>query len=192
MAPTDFTTDWDLMARLAAGEERALDDLLARWEEPVLNFLYRQLGNAADAEDVASQTFWRVYESCSTVRPGGSFSAWLFRIAYNLAMDHHRHAKRRPRMVPLGESSDEIGEPAASAHHRPDRALLGRELGERIESALNQLPENQRAALTLCKLEGLSYQEIAAVLECSVSAVESLIFRARQNLQKLLADYLQK
>jgi len=196
MTEADNARDWGLMARLAADDESALDEILSRWEQPVLTFIHRQLGRrgAPDAEDLALEVFWRVYEARRSARPTGSFPAWLFRIAYNLCVDYSRKRNRLAREISFEDlangSPGAALEPPAPASHQPDTRALNRELAEHLEEALGRLPENQRAALVLCKIEGLSYQEIAAALGCSISSVEALLFRARRNIQAQMAPYL--
>ena len=199
MTPPDAETDWSLLSRLADGDETALDALVARWESRALTFTHRLLSRSlpdarGDAEEVVSEMFWKIYQSRHSVRPTGSFPAWLFRITYNLCADHLRKQKRRVRSVSFDDLRAAPGAqemaPLAPGSHQPDQSALGRELAEQLEQSLDQLPENQRAALVLCKMEGLSYQEIASVLDCSVSSVESLLSRARRNLQESLKGYL--
>lgn len=194
MSDMENTTDWNLMAQLAQGDEAALNVLIERWEGRILRFVRHQSGCAPpDAEEIASEVFWKVYQARNLVKPNGLFQSWIYRIAHNAAMDHLRRQKRRPSLISLNAMAAETtnrATPCASAASQPDAAALDNELATQLERALGELPAKQRAALLLCTMENQSYREIAAILQCSVSSVESLVFRARQNLRKRLRGYL--
>ena len=187
---TDGSSDWDLVERLKSGDDRAFDSLLARYRRPVLNFVYRMTGNAADADDVAQGVFVRAYQAIqkpSFRRTGASFSTWLFQVARNAALDDLRRRKRHP-----AESLDMIqehGDIAGTAGTSRD-TVSSKETGAQIAAAVALLPEDQRAALILAEYEDLGYAEIAAILECSEKSVESRLYRARHFLRERLANLL--
>ncbi|MGZ3865111.1 MAG: RNA polymerase sigma factor [Bacteroidia bacterium] len=150
------------------------------------------LQNSADAEDVAQEVFVQVYHSVKEFKGDCKLSTWLYRIAVTKSLDFLRAKKRKKRFAFVqslfGEESNEpLVEQATFVH--PGVQLENKERAGILFKAINKLPENQKVAFTLNKVEGLSYQEIAEVMQLSVSSVESLLFRAKANLQKLLGNY---
>ena len=179
------------MSRLANGDAEALNDIVSQWQLPVFAFVQRQLKGAPEVEDITNQVFWKAYQARNRVRSEGAFATWIFRIAYNLCMEHFRAEKRKTPALSL----DELGErgmelPEAPQRGDPHYAILDKELSGAIECAIAALPPKQKAAFLLCKSEGLTYREVAETLRCTVASVESLVFRARQNLMRDLAPYL--
>jgi len=172
--------------------------LVDKYKGPVMNLVYRTVKDATEAEDVAQHVFLQVYKSAHRYRPSAKFTTWLFTIARNLALNEIRRRSRHPAdsldaPVPgAGEdSAPSPGRQLADAHtFSPPDALMHQELHEKIEEALAQLPEKQRTALLLCRQEDVSYEEIAHIIECSLSATKSLIFRARETLKQKLKPYL--
>jgi len=173
--------DSGLADRIQSGDDAALTELMDRYKRPILNFVYRLLGNASEADDVAQEVFVRVYQNIRKFRPGAArFSTWLFQIARNAAIDHLRKRARR-REEPL----DNIA-PAAPA----SRAVEANEIGGRITAVVSELPEDQRTAFVLAEYHGKSYAEIAEIMSCSEKSVESRLYRAKQFLRKQLEDLL--
>ena len=146
-----------------------------------MNFVYRYVGDRFSAEDVAQEAFLRVYRSAARFEPMGKVSTWIFEIAYNLSVNE---ISRRKRLCHFSDTLGEVVEKGIEPE-APD-ALEGDELREAMMDSIRRLPEKQRAALLFRVNEELSYSEIAKVLSTSVSSVESLIFRARENLKKML------
>jgi len=165
----------------ATGEDEFFAELLARYQRPVLNFVYRMLGNAAEAEDVAQEVFVRAYQHLHEYDPHRKLSTWLFAMARNAAIDRLRYRQRHPT-TPL----DTAPEPSTVPHEAENR-----ELGEQIATAIQQLPEEQRAAIILAEYHGLSHAEIAEVLRCTEKSVESRLYRARQALRVSLKHLLE-
>lgn len=188
MAPDD---DGDLMSRLKAGDEHALDALMDRWQMRLRRFLYRYLHNEADASDLAEETFIRVYRHRGKFRPGAKFSTWMFSIALNLCRDHARHGRSRPLVAldddALAAASERSVDFASSA---PDMNLLRAETAEAVRSAVEALPDPLRTAVLLCEYEDLSHAEAAAIAGCSPKAVETRLYRARQLLREALKPQL--
>jgi RNA polymerase sigma-70 factor (ECF subfamily) len=187
--------DWELMRLTADGDMAAFKRLVEKYQHAVINLAFRFLGSRDEAEDIAQEVFIQVYKTASKYRPEASFATWLFRIATNMCLNELRHRKRI-REVPLEPSSGDserstIMEVPAPEGTRPDVQLEQGERNRIIQESLEVLPPNQRMAVILKRFEGLSYQEIADVLDTSVSAVESLLFRAKQTLKKRLAPYTQ-
>lgn len=165
-----------------------------RYKQPVINVVYRTLGDAAEAEDVAQNVFVQVYKSADRYRVTAKFSTWLFTIARNLCLNEIRRRTRHPAESLDVSHPDHEGQPLhqfvdARAPSPPD-TVLRRELEQKIQEALDDLPENQRLAILLCRQQELSYEEIAEVVGCSLSATKSLIHRARETLKQRLKPYL--
>ena len=179
--------DARLMLAFCAGDGTAFDALFRRWAAPLLRYLGRMLRDAAAAEELVQEVFLRVYGARERYEPQARFSAWLYRIATNLALNE----LRRPRRRETHASIDEPGGPALAAEGPVAEAVLdARRLGARVEQELARLPERQRAALALTAVEGLSYADVAAALEISEAAVKALVHRARAALVEHFADEL--
>lgn len=184
---TNEPTDFELVAQVQSGHEAAFDELMARYRRPVLNFVYRMLGDAAEAEDVAQDVFVRAYQNLAGYRPETKFSTWLFALARNATIDRLRWRKRHPTDpidTPAGPdgiagTSDVVRE--ASAH----------EVGTNIAAAVGDLPEEQRTAFILSEYHGQSYAEIAAIMRCSEKSVETRLYRAKQFLRHRLKFLLE-
>lgn len=174
-------SDDELMARIARGEDEAFRLLVERWEKPVFAFLARMSGSAEDAQDLASETFWRVYENAKRYRAAGRFKSWLFRIGGNLG-----RSQLRRRKILQWVGLDAVAHRATSASARPDERLEKMERKVSVRKALAKLPERQRQAILLRQYEQMSYREIADVLDTSVSAVETLLHRGMKNLGQQL------
>ena len=172
-----------LIQQLQAGQAGAFDELMGRYQRPVLNFVYRLLGDAAEAEDVAQEVFVRVHQRLGTYQPPARFSTWLFALARNAAIDHLRWRKRHPT-----DPLDEVSEP--SAGRSVTEEVHGHEVGDQIAAAVAQLPEEQRTAVILSEYHGMSYAEIAAVLRSSEKSVETRLYRAKQTLRQRLRHLL--
>ena len=191
------TTDPDaaLMLRVKRGDRAAFEELVAHYQQPVLNFVYRTLPDSTEAEDLAQGTFVQVWKSADRYEPNAKFSTWLFTIARNLCLNELRRRYRHPADSldapahadsdePRGHSVEDKRETTA-----PDTLLRG-ELEAKVAEAVAALPENQRTALLLWQQDDLGYEDIAKVLGCSLSAVKSLIHRARETLKTRLKPYL--
>ncbi len=175
-----------LMALVARDQSEALNQLMLRWQERIFHFIRKGVRSPEVAEELAQETFWRVWQSRKKYKPGGTFSAWLFRIASRLCLDHYRKQSRRPDLI----GSDDPPDGVAPARDDPGQVARTHELEEAIDEAMAQLPPNQRLAMEMVRYEGLSYKETAEALECSVGAVEQLLYRARQQLKVALVEYL--
>lgn len=188
--------DTQLIEALKAGQEGAFRTLVLEYQEVVINTCFGFLRNREDAEDLAQEVFLEVYRSVGGFREQSKLSTWLYRIAVTKSLDLIRKRKRKKRsgyMVSLhtetGEAPVQVPGPEGD---NPQQQLEQSEMGLVLEKALNKLSENQRIAFTLHKLDGMSYKQIAEIMGSSVSAVESLIHRARKNLRKNLERYYQK
>jgi RNA polymerase sigma-70 factor (ECF subfamily) len=174
----------DLMLRIAEGDEYAFEVLVGRHQPSVLNLVYRYVGNRAEAKDLAQEVFVRVWQAAKTYKPKAKFSTWIYRIVVNLCLNELKSGKKG-RFILAGteERPDSEYPPPSDVSQSPEDLLLAKERSRRISEALQSLPENQRMALILKRYDNLSYDEIGRVMGCSVSAVESLLVRAKKNLQ---------
>jgi RNA polymerase sigma-70 factor, ECF subfamily len=188
--PSMDITDTELMSRLAAGDDLVLNTLMTRWSARVTSFLFRMTGRRDVAADLAQETFVNLYQARGRYRERGNFSTWIFAIAANLARNHSRWKSRHPTVSLDAFDSDggaihaETPAPEAS----PEEAALAREKSAAIHRAIQGLPPDLREALTLFVHEGLGHAEIARLSRCSVKAVETRIYRARQILKEQLKD----
>jgi len=171
-----------LMLKVRGGDEKALEALIDKWKNPLVNFFYRSLGSYGSAEDLAQMTFVRVYRSASRYEPRAKFSTYLFHVARRLLINEYRHRQRKPF-----ETVDPIELPAVS--DSDDARELG-EIEEAFNQAVGRLPEKHATALLLLKQQELSYEEIASLMDASVGAVKTWIFRARAQLKEELRDML--
>ncbi|CAA9241052.1 MAG: RNA polymerase sigma factor RpoE [uncultured Chthoniobacterales bacterium] len=183
--------DVRLMQQVSGGDMLAFEQLVERHQTLVAGTVGRMLGSNADVEDVAQQVFVRVWKSAKRYEPRAKFTTWLLKITRNLVFNEMRRRKRHA-LIPLQSEPDGEEMQLKDEHGQtPDASLLEGELQGAIESAIGELPESQRMAVVLRRYEELSYEEIAAVLDQSVPAVKSLLFRARTELRERLKRYLQ-
>jgi RNA polymerase sigma-70 factor (ECF subfamily) len=174
-------TDNGLIRATAKGDHLAFEQLVRRYQGPVLNFIYRQIGERHAAEDLTQDVFMRVYRAAPNFEPRGKVSSWIFKIAFNLSLNEKKRMRRSRRFFDALREQKSVGGGDAT----PD-VLEMREREVSIMVALGKLPENQRAAIHLRTVEGLSYLEVSEALSVSVPAVESLLHRARKRLRELL------
>jgi RNA polymerase sigma-70 factor (ECF subfamily) len=181
------------MQRLAGGGDAALNDLMARHARPVFHFLCRMLGNEDDANDLAQETFVRVYQHRASFRPDARFTTWLYTIAANLARNHHRWLGRHPSVSLDAESEttgQSIGDVLPSADPSPDGAALTAERAATVRAAVDKLPADMREVIILCEWEDLSAAETAAILDTTPKAVDNRLYRARNLLRERLKQWL--
>ena len=180
-----------LIEKLKQGEEAAFKEIVETWQPMVYNTAIGILQNAEDAEDVAQEVFVQVYESIKSFKGESKFSTWLYRITVSKALDHLRKKKRKKRFAYIQSlfGADNQTMIDLPDFHHPGITLDNKERAAVLFKAITQLPANQKIAFTLHKLEGLSYQEISEVMKTSVSSVESLMHRAKNNLRKWLTGH---
>ena len=184
------TEDVRLMRLVAQGDTSAFEQVIERHQALVAGTAARMLGSNSDVEDIAQQVFIRVWKSARRYVPRAKFTTWLLKITRNLVFNELRRAKRRAQ-VPLQPDPGAEEIPLKDETNlAPDASLLEGELQRAIEEAIMQLPESQRMALVLRRYEQLSYEQIAEVLDLSVPAVKSVLFRARTELRSRLNKYL--
>jgi RNA polymerase sigma-70 factor, ECF subfamily len=185
-------SDVQLMLDVKAGDEASFELLLRKYRVPLVNYLGRMMGDSAAAEDLAQEVFLRVYRARAQYAPSAKFTTWMFRIATNLVLNARRDGRYRQMEVSLHEGNHpEDGEPRLL--EIPDRQpgaeqyLITRDRAALIRRAVEELPEKQRAAVLLHKYEEMDYDQIAGILNCSESALKSLLFRAYETLRVKLA-----
>jgi RNA polymerase sigma-70 factor (ECF subfamily) len=182
----------ELMARIAKGDDDAFEILVNRHQASVLNLVYRFIGDRTQAKDLAQEVFIRVWQSAKSYEPKAKFTTWIYRITANLCFNELKSARRKKWFS--FNRSDEDGEHTfeetlTDSTPSAEDLLLSKERSRQISDTLQRLPENQRMALVLKRYDDLSYQEIAKVIGCSVSAIESLLVRAKRSLQEKLKNY---
>ena len=192
-APENQDPDHSCMVRLIAGDDLALNELMERWQKPLLSFILRYVGNYADSIELAQETFVRVYHHRSRFNFKSKFSTWLLTIATNLCKHHARWRKRHPT-VSLDDTAgmDEmIDEYLSISTEEIPSALAGRsELGKLVKEEIEKLPHDLKTAVLLFAYDNLSYAEIAVILGCTPKAVETRLYRVRKLLAKRLAEIL--
>ena len=180
------TPDSQLIAAWQRGDEAAFQALFERYRARVVNIAWRFLGDADAAQDAAQEVFVRLYTSARDYRPDAEFSTWLYRVTANACVDALRK-RRRWRLAPEAELTQMPADESAS----PEAQAASDELARQVRAAIASLPPNQRIAVVLQRYEELSYKQIAAVLNTSVPAVESLLFRAKDALRRALSGYVE-
>ncbi|SUA66588.1 Sigma-24 [Oligella urethralis] len=190
---TDRELDAALVKRAQAGEKRAFELLVSKYQRRILRLLGRILYNQSDVEDVAQETFLKAYRALPKFRNESAFYTWLYRIAVNTARNHLSSKQNQLFVSDQLESQD--GETFSLLDNltdgeTPETHMHNREILEALQAALDDLPEQLRQAIVLRELEGLSYEEIAGVMDCPVGTVRSRIFRAREAISERLKSLL--
>jgi RNA polymerase sigma-70 factor, ECF subfamily len=183
------------MIRLASGDNAALNDLMERHGPKLYNYVLRNLQNEEDAAEIAQESFVRIYQNRTKFDTSQKLSRWLYFIATNLIKDHYRYRTRHPQ-VSLDAESEKTGqdfrEMLPGENQSPSESLERAERADAVRIAITALPEELRTPLILAQHEGLSHAEIGGVLKCSAKAVETRIYRARNQLRKKLDKLLEE
>jgi len=177
----------ELMSRTAGGDELAFETLVRRHQTSVLNLVYRYVGDRTMARDLAQEVFIRVWRAAKRYEAKAKFTTWIYRITANLCLNELKSFGKKKLL--FGGSPGEEGQTwdeGSNVSPSAEDLLLAEERSRQISDALQSLLESQRMALILKRYDNLSYHEIAKIMECSVSAVESLLVRAKKNLQEKL------
>ena len=181
----------ELMAQLQQGDQQAFTKLVDEWQDMVYNTALGIVQNVDDADDITQEVFIQVYQSISSFKGDSKFSTWLYKITVGKALDHEKKKKRKKRFgfvqSLFGGQREEQLHPVEFEH--PGIELERKEKAGELFKALKQIPDNQRIAFTLHKLEGQTYQEVADIMNTTLYAVESLMGRAKANLKKELSNY---
>ncbi len=189
----DREVDQQLVERAQRGDKHAFELLVAKYQRRLGRLISRFVRNAAEAEDVTQDAFIKAYRALPAFRGDSAFYTWLYRIGINTAKNYLvAQGRRAPTSTPFDADEAEDFEDAALLHEvaTPENELMSKQVVEVVNSSLQELPDDLRTALTLREIEGLSYEEIAAVMDCPIGTVRSRIFRAREaiatNLRPLL------
>lgn len=184
--------DLAIVKRVQAGDDAAFNLLVRKYQHKVLNLVARYVYDSGDVEDVAQEVFVKAYRAIGGFRGDSAFYTWLYRIAINTAKNHLVAQSRRPPQTDVDAQDAELIEVGRNLREMetPESSLLSQELAQRVTSAVRDLPEELRTAITLREMEGLSYEEIATVMDCPIGTVRSRIFRAREAIDQQLAPLL--
>jgi RNA polymerase sigma-70 factor (ECF subfamily) len=182
------STDEELVARSMGGDLDSFNQLVLRWERPIYALAYRVIGREEDARDVAQETFLRAFRALSGFKGQAKFSSWLYRITLNLCRDWIRRERRAPvAQAPEGVDLVELASEAEPLETIED-LVARRELGRAVARAMATLPEEQRTAIVLKEYHGLTFQEIAELLDCPLSTVKTRLYQGLSVLRKQLAQ----
>jgi len=182
----------DLMHRIAAGDAHAFEQFYQQYARTVLNLCFRLVGDRDDASDLTQEVFVRVFVNARSFQHRAHPLTWLYRIATNLCLNHLRRKKHQDCRTSELEGEQLLQGQVAPASERPDAELERREAQSLVWQALASLPAAQRTVLVLQRYEGLSCQEIAEILNCSVGSVQSRLHRAKENLARVLVPLLRE
>jgi RNA polymerase sigma-70 factor (ECF subfamily) len=179
-------SDQALVLRVKQGDRSAFDLLVVKYQHKILNLIMRYVKDPSEAMDVAQEAFIKAYRAVPGFRGDSAFYTWLYRIAINTAKNHLVAVRRRPMNLDFDLLDSESFEPFAALRDgdSPEHLALTDEIGEVINKAIGDLPDELRTAILLREIEGLSYDEIAETMECPVGTVRSRIFRAREAIDK--------
>ncbi len=190
--------DAELVAKTLAGDRKAFDILITRYQRQAVAVSYRLLGNTNDALEVTQDAYLKAYKGLSSLQKPAAFAGWLMRIVSNLSLNYRRSRKTR-QQLPLDETFAKAEAGAESAgtggewmakSGNPLHNLESREMGAKLQQALLQLPEKQRLAILMFTIEEMPQKEVAEKLDCSVEAVKWHVFQGRKKLKELLKDHL--
>jgi len=183
-------SDTEIINQLKQGNEAAFRKLVDNYQKLVVNTCFGMVHNREDAEDIAQDVFVEVYRNVEHFRADAKLSTWLYRIAVNRSLNHIRDNKKHKWFQSFENEVEaknrQLMQVESSKSDQPEYEMENKQRAIILHEAINSLPENQKVAFTLSKYEELSYQEISEVMDMSVSSVESLLFRAKKNLQKKL------
>ena len=186
-------TDQELVEQVQKGNKNAFNLLVVRHQNKVMNIVSRYVKNSGDVADVTQEAFIKAYRALPNFRGESAFYTWLYRIAVNSAKNYLTSQGRKPPASDVDASEADFydGSDALKENNSPERSLLSDELQEKLFSTIDGLPDDLKAAITLREIEGLSYEEIATVMECPVGTVRSRIFRAREAIDKVILPLVQ-
>ena len=185
-------TDKELVRRVKKGDRDAFDLLFSRYQHKILNLVSRYLRDPQDVEDVAQEAFIKAFRALPRFRGESAFYTWLYRIAINTAKNHLVARSRRPPGTDVEVEDAEYfdGNDALRESESPEAALARDQLSAEIDHAIAELPDDLRSAVTLREFDGLSYEQIAEIMDCPVGTVRSRIFRARESIDKRIEPLL--
>ncbi len=180
-------TDEELVARAKAGDLDSFNQLVSRWERPIYALAYRTLGREEDARDVVQEAFLRAYRGLKGFKGEAKFSSWLYRITLNLCRDWSRRERRAPIVqVPEGTDPVELADERLQTSESVEDLVARREMSDAVAKAMAELPEEQRTAIMLKEYHGLTFQEIAGMLDCPLSTVKTRLYQGLSVLRRRL------
>ena len=187
-------TDQQLVEKVQQGDKQAFNLLVIKYQHKVAHLVSRYVKNSGDVADVAQETFIKAYRALPSFRGDSAFYTWLYRIAVNSAKNYLVAQGRKPPAndVDAEEADFYDGSDALKENSSPERTLMSEQMEKLLFETVDKLPEDLRMAITLRELEGLSYEEIATVMDCPVGTVRSRIFRAREAIDKVVQPLLQR
>ena len=189
-------TDLDLVRRVQAGEKAAFDVLVLKYQHKILKLVMRFLSDHSEAQDVAQDAFIKAYKALPKFRGDSAFYTWLYRIAVNTAKNYLVARGRRPRNysgLNKRQDDDDGFDPSMllMSIDTPDRLAMTEELRKAIYDSISALPEDLRVAISLREYDGMSYEDIAKIMDCPIGTVRSRIFRARESIEKHIHDFME-
>ena len=190
---TAAETDQQLVARVQKGDSRAFDLLVLKYQHKIFGLISRYIQDADEVQDVAQEAFIKAYRALPRFRGDSAFYTWLYRIAINTAKNHLVSRSRRPPGTDVEAEDAEYYEAGGALRdiETPESALFGAELKAVVERAISDLPDDLRTAVTLREFDGLSYEDIAEIMDCPVGTVRSRIFRAREAIDIKVREQLE-
>jgi len=191
---TDRDIDRDLVAKAQAGDKRAFGLLVEKYQRKLIRLLSRYIRDAAEVEDVAQEAFIKAYRALPAFRGDSAFYTWLYRIGINTAKNHLAATGRRAPTTTEVEAEDAEGMDEGEQLrdiNTPESVLLSKEIASTVNAAMDGLPEELRTAIQLREIEGMSYEDIAKIMECPIGTVRSRIFRARESIAEKLKPLLE-
>ena len=185
-------TDQQLVARVQKGDTRAFDLLVLKYQHKILGLISRYIHDADEVQDVAQEAFIKAYRALPRFRGDSAFYTWLYRIAINTAKNHLVSRSRRPPGTDVDVEDAEYFEAGGALRdiENPENALFGAELKAVVQEAIGNLPDDLRTAVTLREFDGLSYEDIADIMDCPVGTVRSRIFRAREAIDNRVREQI--
>jgi len=188
------SVDQALVARIQGGEKEAFDLLVRKYQHKVAKLVGRYVYDRAEVEDITQEVFIKAYRAIAGFRGDSAFYTWLYRISVNTAKNYLESQARRPPSTDIAMEAVEMLEGAENLHDAatPERSLLATEIADTVQRTISALPVDLRTAIMLRDIDGLSYDEIAQIMECPIGTVRSRIFRAREAIDKELKPLLQK
>ena len=190
---SDRESDRILVERVQGGDKQAFGLLVTKYQRKLMRLLSRMVRDSAEVEDIAQETFIRAYRALPGFRNDSAFYTWLYRIGVNTAKNWlMTHKRRAPTSTPLDNEEAENYDEGELLRHNdtPEHLLMTKQIGQTVNAAMEALPEDLRTAVTLREIEGLSYEEIALVMDCPIGTVRSRIFRAREAIAGKLRPLL--
>lgn len=189
---TAAVTDQQLVARVKKGDSRAFDLLVLKYQHKIFGLISRYVRDSDEVQDVAQEAFIKAYRALPNFRGDSAFYTWLYRIAINTAKNHLVAKSRRPPGSDVEFEDAEYLESGSGLREieNPENALFGGELKAVVDRAITALPEDLRTAITLREFDGLSYEDIADIMDCPVGTVRSRIFRAREAIDGLVVQHM--